>query len=71
MENEKRIDKLIIVPHQDDEVLLFGGVIQQALLDGESLKVVMVTNGDYGCSSYEKGCARLRESIAGLGVLGD
>ena len=30
----------------------------------------MVTNGDYGCIDYSKGYARLKESLAGLEILG-
>ena len=47
---------VIVVPHEDDEILMSA--------------VVMATNGDYECPDYEKGQRRLRESMAGLQVLG-
>jgi LmbE family N-acetylglucosaminyl deacetylase len=37
---------LVISPHPDDEVLGAGGLIQAALAQGASVKVVMLTNGD-------------------------
>ncbi|HLO18169.1 MAG TPA: PIG-L family deacetylase [Anaerolineales bacterium] len=37
---------LVIAPHPDDETLGAGGVIQQALMEGSQVKVVVVTNGD-------------------------
>jgi LmbE family N-acetylglucosaminyl deacetylase len=37
---------LVIAPHPDDETLAAGGVIQQALSAGDTVKVVVVTNGD-------------------------
>lgn len=61
---------VIVVPHEDDEILMSAGVIRKAVEAGISCTVVMATNGDYECSNYEKGQNRLRESIAGLQVLG-
>ena len=61
---------VIVVPHEDDEILMSAGVIREAVKAGISCTVVMATNGDYECSDYEKGQNRLRESIAGLQVLG-
>lgn len=61
---------LVIVPHQDDEVLMAGGLIYELVRQGKSVTVAIVTNGDYGCEDYSKGRARLRESLSGLRVLG-
>ncbi len=61
---------VIVVPHEDDEILMSAGVIRQAVKAGLECTVVMATNGDYECPDYEKGQRRLRESMAGLQVLG-
>jgi LmbE family N-acetylglucosaminyl deacetylase len=61
---------MIIVPHQDDEILISGGLLYQLQEQGNPVEVVMVTNGDYECEDQTKGKARLRESIRGLEVLG-
>ena len=61
---------VIVVPHEDDEILMSAGVIREAVKAGISCTVVMATNGDYECSDYEKGQNRLRESIEGLQILG-
>lgn len=68
--NEKFGSIMIIVPHQDDEILMTAGVIRKAVKVGVECTIVMATNGDYGCGNYSKGYARLKESIAGLKVLG-
>lgn len=61
---------MVIVPHQDDEVLLTAGILYQAKRLGRDVKVVMVTNGDCGCNDHTKGNERLRETIKGMQVLG-
>lgn len=61
---------MVIVPHQDDEILMTAGVLYQAVKKGLKVHVVMVTNGDCDCPDYTKGRARLRETIAGCRVLG-
>ena len=61
---------LVIVPHQDDEILIGAGLIYQMLKKKKKVTVVIVTNGDYECTDYSKGRARLRETLAGLEVLG-
>lgn len=71
----KKIDKnfsdiLVIVPHSDDEILMTGGILYQAAALGNVAEVVMVTNGDCDCENNSKGITRLRESVAGLKVLG-
>lgn len=61
---------MIIVPHQDDEILMTAGVIRNAVKKQIPLDVVMATNGDYGCSDQSKGQMRLRESMRGMEILG-
>lgn len=61
---------MVIVPHQDDEILLTAGILAKAVESNVSVKVVMATNGDYGSSDERIGRARLRETIEGLRVLG-
>lgn len=38
---------LILAPHPDDETLACGGLIQQAVQSGSSVRVVLMTNGEY------------------------
>lgn len=61
---------MIIVPHEDDEILMAGGIIDQAVREKKRVSVVMATNGDYEGTDTITGCVRLPETIAGLGVLG-
>ena len=61
--NEKIKSIMIVVPHQDDEILMTAGVIRRAVEAGVACTVLMATNGDYGCKDFSKGYARLRESI--------
>lgn len=72
---KKVIDKefgsiMILVPHQDDEILMSAGIIEQAVQNGLDVKVVMVTNGDYGSNNYDIGRKRLSESMESLECLG-
>lgn len=61
---------LVVVPHQDDEVLMAGGLIYQLLQQNKRVSVCIVTNGDCGSTDFSKGRSRLKESLAGLEVLG-
>ena len=61
---------MVIVPHQDDELLLTAGVLYSAAHAGLNPHVVMVTNGDYGCHDHSVGYARLRETLTGVEMLG-
>lgn len=60
---------MVIVPHQDDEVLLAAGVLMQAAACGLAVQVVMATNGDYGSSDYRIGQTRLGETLRGLSLI--
>lgn len=76
---------LICSPHPDDETICCGGVIQQALTAGATVKVVYLTNGDANELAfivYEKrltfkkqefvhmGDVRMQEAIAATKTLG-
>lgn len=61
---------MIIVPHEDDEILMTAGIIRRAVKEENQVTVVMATNGDYeGCDKVS-GSVRLPETTAGLRVLG-
>ncbi len=57
---------MIIVPHQDDEINLAGGVIEEYLRYGSEVYVVYATNGDVSVPAEQ----RLNEGINALSVLG-
>lgn len=61
---------MVMVPHQDDEVLMCGGIIANAIKKQLGVTVVMVTNGDYGSPDFTTGRKRLKEMLEGLAVLG-
>lgn len=61
---------LVIVPHQDDEILIAAGLIREVVKNNGIVNVVLATNGDYGCRDYSKGYSRMRECIKGLEILG-
>ena len=37
----------MVVPHSDDEIILYGGLIQRALKEMHDVHVALITNGDY------------------------
>ena len=43
---------LIVVPHEDDEAIAMGGIIQAALRAGASLRIVYLTYGDHNEWSF-------------------
>lgn len=57
---------LVIVPHQDDELNILGGVLEEYVRYGSSLYPVYVTNGDYA----ELAETRYREALAVFQQLG-
>lgn len=61
---------LVVVPHSDDEIILFGGLIQRALEEDRDIFVTLVTNGDYEAATETDGIIRPRETVAGLKQLG-
>lgn len=60
----------VIVPHEDDELLMTAGVLRKAALLGLGASVTMVTNGDYDFDNPQDGVKRLSETLAGLKLLG-
>lgn len=61
---------MVIVPHQDDEILMTAGILYTAVKKKLPVSVVMVTNGDCGCKDYSVGRQRLEETIRGTQMLG-
>ncbi|MBQ1403230.1 MAG: PIG-L family deacetylase, partial [Oscillospiraceae bacterium] len=57
---------MVIVPHEDDELNLFGGLFEEYLKYGSNVKVVFVTNGDL----YLPRETRIREAINALSEVG-
>lgn len=61
---------MVIVPHEDDEILLAAGIIERALGKNIGVHVVMAGNGDYEGYDEVTGRVRLPETLSGLKVLG-
>lgn len=65
------MDKImIIVPHEDDEILMAAGIIERAVREKKEVTVVMATNGDYEGTDTFTGGIRLSETLLGLSVIG-
>lgn len=58
----------VVAPHPDDEVLMAGATLLDAVARGVEVEVVVMTNGDLSCG--RDGWARQDESIAALAELG-
>ena len=55
---------MFFVPHEDDEINVFGGVIEQYVKNGSDVKIVFLTNGDcYGIENF-----RILEALDVAGV---
>lgn len=59
---------LVLAPHQDDEILGAGGLIQICRDRGDSVRVVFATNGDY--RGGDVACQRYHESREALSQIG-
>lgn len=57
---------MVIVPHQDDELNILGGVLEEYVKYGSEVRIVFVTNGDYVISAE----TRLKEAMAVCSSLG-
>lgn len=57
---------LIVAPHEDDEVLMVTGVIVEALQQGDTVKVAIVTDG----AAHGDYDVRAAESLNALAILG-
>ena len=51
---------LVLVPHQDDEIIVAGGVIEEYIKYGSKVNFAFVTNGDYATP----GETRLQEALS-------
>lgn len=65
--SDKKIS-MVVAPHEDDEILGFAGSIQKTVANGDIVKVVLLTNGDY--FDKDLGPIRIRETMKALEVLG-
>jgi LmbE family N-acetylglucosaminyl deacetylase len=63
-----RADILVVSPHPDDDLIMAAGVVQRALARGEQVRVVYITNGDFGGVSQAP--TRQAEAVAGQAALG-
>lgn len=60
---------LLIAPHQDDEILAAGGLIQKCIKHGDDFLVLFATNGDYhGFDIAEKRYYESEQALASLGL---
>lgn len=57
---------MLLVPHQDDDINVLGGVMEEYVKYGSEVYVVFSTNGDY----YDLAEQRYREAITALGRVG-
>ena len=57
---------MVIVPHQDDEINLAGATIKRLIDNGNNVKVVFATNGDF----KGLGTKRIKEAIEAVRILG-
>ena len=59
---------LVVAPHPDDEALTAAGTVQAAVAAGHTVKIVVVTNGDF--SGVQTGLNRQVESVNAAQILG-
>lgn len=57
---------MVIVPHQDDEINLAGATIKRLIDNGNNVKVVFATNGDF----KGLGTKRIKEAVEAVRILG-
>lgn len=57
---------MVIVPHEDDELNIAGGVLEEYVRYGSQVRVVFVTNGDF----EGMGKRRMREAVACAAQMG-
>lgn len=69
-ETDKWESLMVVVPHQDDEILMAAGIIRHAVKAGIPVDIVMATNGDCGCHDFSVGRKRLSETVKGIELLG-
>jgi len=61
---------LVFAPHPDDESLIAAGRVRAAVLAGDTVKIVVVTNGDAQTGGVDTGLRREGESVAAAQLLG-
>ena len=59
---------LVVVPHQDDDVNLMGGLIEQYSRANSKISVVFTTNGDGDLANADIRAAEAVEALAAMGV---
>jgi len=59
---------LVIVPHQDDEVCILGGVFERYVAEGSRVRVLFTTNGDY--VGGNSAATRMQEAINAMAIAG-
>src|SRR5579862_588332 len=59
---------VVFAPHPDDEGLCCAGIISAAKAAGNTVKIVVVTNGDF--YGYNTTAQREAETVAGMALLG-
>lgn len=59
---------MVLAPHEDDEVIIAGGIIKEAVDRGDTVKVLLATNGDF--HGPDRAPQRIRESVNALEKLG-
>lgn len=60
---------LLLAPHQDDEILAAGGIIQQCIGHGSDISVLFATNGDrFGADIARRRYGESRYALAELGI---
>ena len=57
---------MLFVPHQDDDINVLGGVMEEYVKYGSEVYVVFSTNGDY----HDLADVRLREAVSVMGAVG-
>ena len=50
MQSQAKI--LILAPHPDDDIIMASGIVSRAVLRGEDVRIVYMTNGDYYNFTY-------------------
>lgn len=66
LNNLQKTKIMVLVPHEDDEINLMGGLLPLLVKNGADVIVCFLTNGDY----FYKGEVRIKEALKALKVLG-
>ena len=55
---------LIIVAHPDDETIAMGGTIKKHSLEGDTIKVISLTNGEDSRKNFKPNQINIRKKAA-------